>query len=283
MILCDYNQMAIANVMQQTSGGIKNQLDANLIRHMVLNSLRSYAKQFRDKYGKIVIACDSKRYWRRDFFPFYKSHRKNDREKSAIDWSLIFNTLAEIKDELRENFPYKVMEVDGAEADDIIAVLVKNFHMKEDILILSADKDFVQLQKYKGVTQYSPILKRYMRVDNPQEYIQEHIIRGDRGDGIPNFLSPDNTFVVGERQKVISKKKLSQWIVTNPLDFCVTDTMLRGYKRNQMLVDLDFIPEKIADEILETYNTTKSANKEKMINYLIEKKMKNLFSVADEF
>lgn len=283
MILCDYNQMAIANVMQQTSGGIKNQLDANLIRHMVLNSLRSYAKQFRDKYGKIVIACDSKRYWRRDFFPFYKSHRKNDREKSAIDWSLIFNTLAEIKDELRENFPYKVMEVDGAEADDIIAVLVKNFHMKEDILILSADKDFVQLQKYKGVTQYSPILKRYMRVDNPQEYIQEHIIRGDRGDGIPNFLSPDNTFAVGERQKVISKKKLSQWIVTNPLDFCVTDTMLRGYKRNQMLVDLDFIPEKIADEILETYNTTKSANKEKMINYLIEKKMKNLFSVADEF
>lgn len=283
MILCDYNQMAIANVMQQTSGGIKNQLDANLIRHMVLNSLRSYAKQFRDKYGKIVIACDSKRYWRRDFFPFYKSHRKNDREKSAIDWSLIFNTLAEIKDELRENFPYKVMEVEGAEADDIIAVLVKNFHMKEDILILSADKDFVQLQKYKGVTQYSPILKRYMRVDNPQEYIQEHIIRGDRGDGIPNFLSPDNTFAVGERQKVISKKKLSQWIVTNPLDFCVTDTMLRGYKRNQMLVDLDFIPEKIADEILETYNTTKSANKEKMINYLIEKKMKNLFSVADEF
>lgn len=283
MILCDYNQMAIANVMQQTSGGIKNQLDANLIRHMVLNSLRSYAKQFRDKYGKIVIACDSKRYWRRDFFPFYKSHRKDDREKSAIDWSLIFNTLAEIKDELRENFPYKVMEVEGAEADDIIAVLVKNFHMKEDILILSADKDFVQLQKYKGVTQYSPILKRYMRVDNPQEYIQEHIIRGDRGDGIPNFLSPDNTFAVGERQKVISKKKLSQWIGDNPLDFCITDTMLRGYKRNQMLVDLDFIPEKIADEILETYNTTKSANKEKMINYLIEKKMKNLFSVADEF
>lgn len=283
MILCDYNQMAIANVMQQTSGGLKNQLDANLIRHMVLNSLRSYAKQFKDKYGNIVIACDSKRYWRRDFFPFYKSHRKDDREKSAIDWSLIFNTLAEIKDELRENFPYKVIEVDGAEADDIIGVLVKNFHDQEDILILSADKDFVQLQKYRGVTQYSPILKRYMRVDNPQEYIQEHIIRGDRGDGIPNFLSPDNTFAVGERQKVISKKKLSQWIGVNPLDFCVTDTMLRGYKRNQMLVDLDYIPEKIADGILETYNNTKSANKQKMISYLIEKRMKNLFDVADEF
>lgn len=283
MILCDYNQMAIANVMQQTSGGLKNQLDANLIRHMVLNSLRSYAKQFKDKYGNIVIACDSKRYWRRDFFPFYKSHRKDDREKSAIDWSLIFNTLAEIKDELRENFPYKVIEVEGAEADDIIGVLVKNFHNQEDILILSADKDFVQLQKFKGVTQYSPILKRYMRVDNPHEYIQEHIIRGDRGDGIPNFLSPDNTFAVGERQKVISKKKLSQWIGVNPLDFCVTDTMLRGYKRNQMLVDLDYIPEKIADGILETYNNTKSANKQKMISYLIEKRMKNLFDVADEF
>jgi hypothetical protein len=194
-------------------------------------------RQFKTKYGEIVVACDSKRYWRRDVFPFYKAHRKKDREKSEFDWHLIFETIHKIRDELKENFPYKVIDVEGAEADDVIAVLAGRMAPHEEILILSSDKDFVQLQKYPNVTQYSPILKRFVKTDDPLGYIKEHIIRGDKGDGIPNFLSPDNTFVAGERQKVINSKKLQEWIVSEPAVFCTTDQMLRGYKRNQMLVD----------------------------------------------
>jgi 5'-3' exonuclease len=269
--------------MQQIGSNPKMKLDESLIRHMVLNSLRSYAKQFKSKYGDIVVACDSKRYWRRDIFPFYKAHRKADREKSEFDWHLIFQTLNKIRDELKENFPYKVIEVDGAEADDIIGVLTARMAAHEEVLILSSDKDFVQLQKYQNVVQYSPILKRFVKTENAHEYIREHIIRGDRGDGIPNFLSPDNTFVIGERQKVINKKKLTEWIKTPPEDFCVTDIMLRGYKRNQMLVDLDYIPEKIQEQIVEEYTNAKPGNKQKMLNYFIENKLRNLIEVLDEF
>lgn len=283
MILIDLNQVLISNLMQQIGSNPNVKLEESLIRHMVLNSLRSYARQFRHKYGEIVIACDSKKYWRRDIFPFYKAHRKTDREKSAFDWHLIFETLNKIREELKENFPYKVLEVEGAEADDIIAVLTARASVSEDILILSSDKDFVQLQKYPNVSQYSPILKRFVKTDNPQEYIKEHIIRGDRGDGIPNFLSPDNTFVVGERQKVINKKKLAEWINDDPSQFCTTDNMLRGYKRNQMLVDLDFVPENIKEQIVEAFNNTKPANKQKMLNYFIENRLKNLIEVLDEF
>jgi 5'-3' exonuclease len=283
MILIDLNQVLISNLMQQIGSNPNVKLEESLIRHMVLNSLRSYARQFRHKYGEIVIACDSKKYWRRDIFPFYKAHRKTDREKSAFDWHLIFETLNKIREELKENFPYKVLEVEGAEADDIIAVLSARMSPSEDILILSSDKDFVQLQKYSNVSQYSPILKRFVKTDNPQDYIKEHIIRGDRGDGIPNFLSPDNTFVVGERQKVINKKKLAEWINGDPSLFCTTDNMLRGYKRNQMLVDLDFVPENIKEQIVESFNNTKPANKQKMLNYFIENRLKNLIEVLDEF
>jgi 5'-3' exonuclease len=283
MILIDLNQVLISNLMQQIGSNPKVKLDENLIRHMVLNSLRSYAKQFRSKYGEIVIACDSKHYWRRDIFPFYKAHRKKDREKSEFDWHLIFETLNKIRDELKENFPYRVLEVDGAEADDIIAVLTARQSAHEDILILSSDKDFVQLQKYPNVVQYSPILKRFVKTENPQEYIKEHIIRGDKGDGIPNFLSPDNVFAIGERQKVINTKKLQEWIQSDPKEFCTTDVMMRNYKRNQMLVDLDYIPENIKSQIVVAYDTTKPCNKQKMLNYFIENRLKNLLEVIDEF
>lgn len=283
MILIDLNQVLISNLMQQIGSNPKVKLDEGLIRHMVLNSLRSYAKQFRSKYGEIVIACDSKHYWRRDVFPFYKAHRKKDREKSEFDWHLIFETLNKIRDELKENFPYRVLEVDGAEADDIIAVITARMAPNEEILILSSDKDFVQLQKYPNVSQYSPILKRFVKTENPQEYIREHIIRGDKGDGIPNFLSPDNVFAIGERQKVINKKKLAEWVQSDPKEFCTTDVMLRGYKRNQMLVDLDYIPENIKEQIVVAYDTTKPGTKQKMLNYFIENRLKNLLEVIDEF
>jgi 5'-3' exonuclease len=282
-ILIDLNQVLISNLMQQINSDPKMKLDENLIRHMVLNSLRSYIKQFKSKYGEIIIACDSKKYWRRDYFPFYKSNRKKDREKSDLDWTLIFETLNKIRDELKEYFPYKVIDVEGAEADDIIGVLTPRLASNSDVLILSSDKDFVQLQKYQNVTQYSPILKKFIQVDNPKQYVKEHIIKGDRGDGIPNFLSPDNVFALGGRQKSINTKKLSEWLNQNPEDFCTNDSLLRGYKRNQVLVDLDYIPETIKSAIVETYDNAKAGNKQKLMNYFIEKRLRNLIEVLDEF
>lgn len=283
MLLIDMNQVLILNVMQQINHNPKTKLDENLIRHMVLNSIRSYVKKFKNKYGDVIICCDSKSYWRRDVFPFYKANRKQDREKSGFDWPLIFDTLNKIKEELKQYFPYKIIEVNGAEADDIIAVLTSKYSPHEKILILSSDKDFVQLQKYKNVTQYSPMLKKYISIDNPQKYIKEHIIKGDRGDGIPNFLSPDNTFVTGDRQKQIRKDKLEKWVNLNPNEFCINENMLRGYKRNEMLINLDYVPNNIQSNILTEFENYKTKNKSNMLNYFIEKKLKNLIEVIDEF
>lgn len=284
MLLIDLNQVLIANLMQQIGSNPKVKLEEDLIRHMVLNSLRSYISQFKQKYGEIVIACDSKNYWRREVFPLYKANRKKDREKSKFDWNLIFDTLNKIRGELKEYFPYKVIEVDGAEADDIIGVLTKLKAPHEDVLILSSDKDFVQLQRHgKSVHQYLTSSKSFCYIQDPYAYMKEHIIRGDRGDGIPNFLSADNVFALGERQKVISKKNLLNWVNMPPEDFCTNDNMMRGYKRNQMLIDLDFIPEKIEKQIVEAYENAKVGNRQLLLNYFIEKKLKNLLSEIQDF
>lgn len=282
MILLDYSQSAIAALMVQVNSNPKLKIEEDLIRHIVLNMIRSFNKQFKSKYKTMVICCDNRKYWRKSYFPQYKAHRKKDREESDHDWTMIFETLNKIRDEVQQHLPYKVLNIEGAEADDIIAVLSAKYSPHEEILIISSDKDFVQLQKYDSVAQYSPFLKKFIKTSDPAATVREHILRGDRGDGIPNFLSPDDVFVNGGRQKPINNKKLVEWITADPNDFCSTE-MLRGFKRNQTLVDFDYIPEAIRRRIVDSYDSTNPGSKNGLLNYLIANRMKNLIEVCSDF
>jgi hypothetical protein len=263
-------------------GNHKNiKIEEDLVRHMVLNSIRSYNTKFSEEFGNIVIACDDKNYWRKKVYPYYKANRKKDREASELDWNAIFEVLNKIREELKDAFPYKVIQVPHAEADDIIATLVKENYAKENILILSGDKDFSQLQKYPNVKQYSPVLKKWIRCDNPDLFLKEHILRGDSGDGIPNFLSADNVFIVGDRQTPVTAKKLQSWLLKEPEEFC-NETMLRNYKRNQQLIDLDYVPDEIKQDVVEQFSSQKK-DRSKLFNYFIEHRLKNLMECIGEF
>jgi len=288
MILVDLNQVMISNLMMQP--GLKaDGINENMIRHMVLNSLRMYNVKFKDKYGEMVICADDKKYWRRDMFPYYKASRKKNREESPYDWNLIFETLNKVRDEIRENFPYKVIQIDKTEADDIIGT-VCHYHGKElknesdeKILILSSDKDFMQLQKFVNVEQYSPIAKKFLKESNPIKFLREHIIKGDRGDGIPNILSSDDTFVTESRQKPVIEKKLNIWVTQNPEEFCDA-TMLKNFRRNESLIDLSKVPTEFSDKILDAYRAPKEVKgKDKILNYFIKNRMKLLMEHIQEF
>ena len=288
MILLDLNQVMISNLMMQL-GNNYNQLDEDLVRHMVLNSIRLYRNKFAEKeYGKLVICCDDKNYWRKDLFPYYKGHRKADREKSNLDWSMLFECLNKIRDELKVNFPYKVLQVDRCEADDIIGVLCHRFGTtlnnedSEKILILSGDKDFAQLQKYANVEQFSPITKKWIRVANPERFLKEHILKGDRGDGVPNFLSNDACIVNKERQKPLSSKKLEVWVEQDPEDFC-NDIQLRNYHRNNGMVNLGMIPQEYVDMIGTAYDEYDIPDRKGLLNYFIKNKLKLLTEHIGEF
>ena len=289
MILVDLNQVMISNLMMHIGGKKNVPVEADLVRHMVLNSLRMYRTKFGDKYGELVICCDDKEYWRRELYPYYKIHRKKDREQSGLDWNMIFTILNGIRDDIRSEFPYKVIQVPHAEADDVIGTLCHRFgHLgiasgsAEPILILSSDKDFAQLQKYANVDQYSPIGKKYVTCSNPARYVHEHILRGDRGDGVPNFLSADDVFVTGKRQTPLATKKIDAWNGKDPEEFC-DERMLRNYRRNQQLVDLDFIPKNIIEQTNEIYDNYKLNERSKIFNYFVKNKMKNMMEVIHDF
>jgi 5'-3' exonuclease len=259
----------------------KGKLEESLIRHMVLNIIRTHIKNFKAEYGEVVLCCDNRKYWRKEFFPFYKANRKKTRDKSDLDWHLIFDILGKLKQELKDNFPYKVLDVEGAEADDIIGTLVPRHVKHKKILILSSDGDFLQLQQYgSNVKQYNPSQKKFVKSENPKLELKEKIIRGDKGDGIPNIFSPSDCFVRDLRQKPITQKTLDKYLDEQVDKYSETDQT--NFARNQSLIDLTFIPTEIKARIINTYEETKPA-KGKLLNYFIEHKLKNLMEVIEEF
>ena len=275
MILVDMNQIGIANVMMHLNMTKASTVDGDMVRHMILNSLRMYRERFHDEYGEMVICYDSKHYWRRDYFPQYKMNRKKVRDDSSHDWDNIFECLNAIKEELTEFFPYKVVEVYGAEADDIIGVLCTGG--QEKIMILSGDKDFIQLHNHMG-SQYRPITKKMVHDDDPCKYLREHIMKGDTSDGVPNILSPDNTFTDGLRQRPLGKNKIAK--INHDV---MTDEVKRNHQRNTKLIDLSEVPEKLSDEIMVAYNEAPEGDRSKLLNYFIDKRLKNLMESIGDF
>jgi len=283
MILVDLNQVLISNLMVQTRNKADVKPNLEMVRQMVLNSLRGFNLKFRDEYGDMVLCSDAADPWRREIFPQYKHGRRKGRVDSDTDWDNIFDIMATIKKELVDNFPYKVMYVENAEADDIIATLIKQ---QQDMiyLIISGDKDFIQLHHYGNVYQFSPILKGFIgEQDDPKQFLYEQIIKGDRSDGVPNILSKDDIFLEqGVRQRPINKKRMAEFgnIETN---MTLDEDIKKNYLRNKKLIDLSQIPENIENRIINTFKNYKVKDRSLLLNYFMKNKMKTLIEQVNDF
>jgi hypothetical protein len=301
MILVDYSQVALATILtfQRELKGSESEVK-NLIRHVVLSTIKSYKKKYGKEYGQIVIATDGRKYWRKEVFAHYKASRKKNRDASDLNWKLIFDTMSEIRDDIAKYFPYKVVSYDRAEADDIIAVLTEYVQSNElvqeglmeeaqKVLILSSDKDFKQLQlapySSGNVKQWSPMVKKFITASKQEitDFTVEHIVKGDAGDGIPNILSKDDVFVVGDRQKPVSSKRLTEFYEKG-IDACRTDEERRNWHRNVTLVAFANIPKDVKDEIIKSYlNSKPTGDKMTIMNYLIENRCRLLLDELEDF
>jgi len=285
MILIDFSSITIATVFAQG----KNALNEDLLRHQILNSLRMYNLKYRDRYGKMIIACDGGS-WRKDYYAQYKAARKKNRDASSMDWTEIYRILNKVRDEITEYMPYAVIQIRGAEADDIVATLVETtqeFGSYEDVMIISSDKDFIQLQKYGNVGQYSPATKKLISDKNPKRYLFEHIIKGCSGDGVPNIRSCDEALINEDmRQTPIRTTSIDAWFKSfseGKLESVLTTEEYRNYIRNETCIDLSKIPESISKQILDAYTTALVTGNSKVFNYLISNRCNNLLECSGDF
>ena len=273
----------LSNIMVQLGNHTNAKVDEGMVRHMVLNSIRMYRTKFGPDFGELVIAADNKNYWRRQLFPYYKANRKKSQAESELDWKAIFECLGKIRAELKEFFPYRVIDVESAEAADIIGSLCEEFgNTNEKILILSGDKDFQQLQRFINVQQYDPVRKKKIICNDPERFLLEHIIKGDSGDGIPNILSDDNSFVIGKRQSPVTQKKLDSLVALN-LEGKYDHPNFRNYMRNKQLIDLTQIPANVRQKILESYAEQSGKKSPNLLNYFIVNRLRNLTDSIGDF
>jgi len=285
MVLVDFNGLAIGSIMGQLSRG--EELSENLVKHIIINNLRIYRNKYKEAdYGKMVIACDSYS-WRKDVFPEYKAARKANRESDKHDWPMIFDLIEDTLNDLRENFPYAVIKIDSAEADDIIGALTVHKStplIGEDVVIISADKDFIQLQQYGHVIQWSPMFNKMIKEDNPRRYLFEHLLKGDAGDGVPNANSHDNVFTTGSRQTPMTQKAIEKyWDNRDDLEMIMKPNVFRNFMRNVQMIDLTNTPDGIRESAINTYENYKYPPRSNILTYLIEHRMKMLIDNAAEF
>ena len=276
IILIDNNQIILSSIFTAAKTA-QSEDDYGFIRHLVLNTYRKYLSKFRRDYGELVICNDSKNVWRKDFFPQYKKNRSDRQKKSKFDWGKIFNELHTIREEMKDVFPYRFVQVERAEADDIIAVIAKNFHHKEKIMIVSSDKDFQQLQRYPNVEQYSPSKKGILRCDDPYDFLLDHVVRGDSSDGVPNAISDDAVFVEGRRQTRLTNKKIKE---LKEVGFQQEDNFM---ERNQKLIDLTMVPDYIEEETMRQMETEVSGDRSKILNYMMKYRLRSLIDNLEDF
>lgn len=272
MILYDLQGTMIASVLT-------NGIDEILLRHTVVEKIRYYNLKFKSEYGKMIICMDHPRSWRKKIFPEYKANRKKDREESIVDWESAFVIFQKIKDELVEYIPYPAIQIEGAEADDIIATVCK--YATDKTVIISRDQDFFQLHNDK-VKQYDPVLNDFISSkENLSDMLFDHIVKGDTSDGIPNIFMKEDFFVnkeAGQRQKSITKG-----ILQSLKDDGITEELKERFNKNKLLIDLSQIPKDIEDKITEEVISQYKKNRSKLTTYFMKYKMPNFMEYISDF
>lgn len=284
MLLIDFSQLVIS-AAQRWAAKDKTPIDMDLMRRLTLDSILDMKEKHKAYAEEIVLCMDARHYWRRDVFPHYKGKRKKNRAKQqeagSFDWATFYKHFDQMKQELRENFSMRCIEVDKAEADDVIATLCLVWAPHRDICIVSSDTDFVQIQQNISpkIKQWSNAVKKYITPANQEYDLFEHVVRGDADDGVPNILSEDDTFMNDEkRQTPIRATSVQSWAhfgLASPDKFCNSLEMLERFERNRKLIDLRCIPQEVVKSIVDVYNNTIPVTG-KQFNYMIKNRLHRL-------
>ncbi len=288
--LVDFSQIVLSSIMATYKP--TDLLTTDLIRHIVLNTLRSNVLKNKIKYPRIILCIDNGNggYWRKKKAWYYKFKRSSQRDESGWDFDTIFNAMAMIRKEISENMPYWVMDIQGVEADDHIGVLTKYYVAKGvPVLITSSDGDFTQLHTDKLVRQWSPIQKKWVKPKHgsPEMDIMYKCIKGDRKDGIAPMKTTNCHYTHGDGRRAppMRAEELRTLMTSNDeeLQELLTEEQYARYTENRELLDFEFIPQDIHDSIITQFEEQRPAARSKLMMYFASHKLDKLVACMSEF
>jgi 5'-3' exonuclease len=254
-------------------------------KYLMLNSIQRLKTKHQP--NEFVICFDSYS-WRKKYFRFYKARREMTKKKSGMDYKAFIAVIDEIHEDLKTYFPFKVVRVSWAEADDVIAALTKHIGQRGDqIIIASRDKDFKQLLS-SDVMLWDTIEWKWIKCEHPKTYLIKHILMGDAGDDVPNVRSDDDVFITeGKRQKPCGPKGVEKILQDGLEEWIKKEGLLENFRRNKRLIRLtkSTIPGRVWNGAIECYEEqpTKKGNYQLLVKYFAENRMRNLQKSIDKF
>lgn len=206
--------------------GYNNQFQSshqiNLFLHSFFTGLLTICNKIKQKYHSVdnlVITWDSRINNRKLIYPEYKGNRKPKTLEEAKDKTNHYSLLDKLRESLKTLGDWSDVEIEGYEADDIIAYFVKNSTYDNNFIIVSSDNDFFQLLGDR-VIQYLPHRKEFYSLINfknefddiiPEKYIYVKALCGDKGDNIKGI----NQIGIKKAIKMIkSGQCFTHWINT---------------------------------------------------------------------
>ena len=291
-ILLDFSPVAMACLYSQMKYISEDgQIQEDIVRHMIFDSIRATNRKHSRKYGEMIICFDTTTNWRKEEFKPYKACRKKNQDKNKdMDWAKFYGTINETKEAIKANLPYLSLEIPRAEADDILGTLARYLYQtkpNEPNLVVSTDGDMNQLLRYPNTDRYTPMGDKFVTSSDPLKELKEKIFRGDSGDGVPNMKSKDDVFLVeGARQTPMTKKFIDSIIdlPEDELQVNMSTPEYEGYLRNQMLIDLAYTPQDVSREIIRAYEKREiKGSMMGLMSYFSKNRMKLLTAKVDEF
>lgn len=273
--MIDANNLSSRVFFTGPVGGYSEKPDYDMMGYIIVDSI--YRSMLKTKSNEVIIALDSTNVWRKDIFPRYKESRKKQREKVKIDWSKFYGEQNKIFEDISRYLPFKVLQVDRTEADDVIGVIVLNYKNKS-FVIISTDEDYKQLLS-KRTKLYQPIKKKWVECSNPEKFIVMKCLDGQVKDGIFNVITPID-WPAEKRKPSLGEEKVRRIIDGGYEDWLVSEGAVERFDLNRKLIDFNCVPENIKKNIIEKYKNYKLPNLEEAYNFF---KQRNFKSYLEDF
>jgi len=229
---------------------LENQVFMKHFDDTYMKNLIKFKNMYNIPYENMIVVrdCPRETIWRMNLYPEYKANRKNTCSYKNKKYNIgnifkhIYNSLYP---QLEKQYGFKILKVDNAEADDIIAVLaskIRELDKNRLIVIISNDNDYLQLVNEKTLiwSLQNKLLNTKVET-TAEEILLRKILKGDDSDNIPSLIGNINEKDLNEMIK--DPKKLNEWLDNNP-------DKKEGYVSNRKLIDFQFIPDEIKNLII---------------------------------
>jgi len=258
----------ITNLLYRTFYANKNQADfAGLAHHIALTTVQKYYRQFKPRK---MIMCFDRSSWRKEYTasekcvsgrPYKGTRRQKMSPTDKLHYEEFLKHLADFENIIREHTSIIALAGPGLEADDLVAGAIQTIRIIDtepspEFIVVSADKDLIQLLRYPTVRLINPANGEERTLDewngDAELFMFEKCLRGDATDNVQSaYPRIRKTRILKAYNDSYERANLMMetWSDPDGKQFVVKHL----FEENKILMDLQHQPNDIRHQIVVSF------------------------------